>query len=176
LSAIAVVRGTRILTDDNATTGSIAGNLVRAILGLLALGLFVLGLLPYGAAVGTWFDAGFVFRGFHLIDWLVGLLGAGLMAIGAFLGGICLRLLHWKHAPLASLGLSIVATALVMATLYIFSKTNTSEDSIEVVLLKMVSVVVLLLTALPPFLHWLLARRKREPIPTTVAHHAEPRP
>lgn len=156
--------------------GSIAGNLVRGILAVLALGLFVLGLLPYGAAVGTWFDAGFVFRGLNLVDWLVGLLGAGLMAIAAFIGGILLRLLHWKHAPLASLGLSIVTTALVMATLYIFSKTNTSEDSIEVVLLKMVSILVLLLTALPPFLHWLLARRKSDPIQAAVASQADPRP
>ena len=84
--------------------------------------------------------------------------------------GLMLRLLDWRRAPLASLVLAVLGTGFIIATYLIFSDTNTTSDSIEVVFLQGCCIVLLLLVALPPFLHWAMAKPQSLPPPL------EPRP
>lgn len=130
------------------------------LLALVSLACLMAGGTPYVMAIETWADHGHVFRGFELIDWLIGLIGAAIVAVGLVVAGIVLRLLQWTYAPLASLLLSIASAGFLIATLLIYSQTGNGENSIEVVLLQGLCILGLFVIALPPFLHWLLAKRR----------------
>jgi hypothetical protein len=129
-------------------------------LALVSLACLIAGGTPYVMAIQTWADHGHVFQGFELIDWLVGLIGAAIVAVGLVVAGIILRLLPWKHAPFAGLLLSIASAGFLIATFVIYSQTGNGENSIEVVLLQGLCILGLFVIALPPFLHWLFARRR----------------
>lgn len=129
------------------------------LLALVSLACLVAGGTPYFLAIETWAEKGHVFQGFEMIDWLIGLVGAAIVALGLVAAGIALRLMPWRRAPLASLLLSIASAGFLVATFLIYSQTGNSENSIEVVLLQGLCIIGLFAIALPPFLHWLLARR-----------------
>jgi hypothetical protein len=143
--------------DD--AVGTSARWILLAVLGVIGLGLILTGGAVYGAVVQEWAGSA---HGFHGIDgvvgWLFGLCAAGAIAVGLIMIGLCLRLMRWSRAPLASLLLSIFSVAFIIATYTVFSDTNTTDDSIEVVFLQVCCIVLLLVVALPPFLHWLLTK------------------
>jgi peptidoglycan/LPS O-acetylase OafA/YrhL len=157
------------VNEDKVGTGAKIAVLV--VLGIVALVFALPGAIVYWAVVEDW--AGDP-RGFHGIDgainWLFGVCATGAIAAGIIIIGVMLRLLRWRRAPLASLALSVLSTAFIIATYLIFSDTNTSPDSIEVVFLQGCCIVLLLLVALPPFLHWAMNKPENLPVPT------EPRP
>lgn len=157
------------LNEDKVGTG--AKIVLLVVLGIVALVLALPGAIVYGAVVEDW--AGDP-RGFHDIDgainWLFGICATGAIAAGLIIIGVMLRLLRWRQAPLASLALSVSSTAFIIATYLIFSDTNTTPGSIEVVFLQGCCIVLLLLVALPPFLHWAMSKPESLPAPT------EPRP
>lgn len=137
-------------------TGWLGGTtgVVLFIFGLVCL---VIGGAPYAYVLSDWIDHGYVFNTIEMaVDWIFGLIGAGLIAVGLVLFGIVLRL---ARSPLGSLILSIIAAAFLIATFLVYSRTGNAPDSIEVVMLEGLCIVGLLAAALPPFLHWLLARR-----------------
>lgn len=157
------------VNEDKVATGAKIALLV--VLGIVALVVALPGAVVYWAVVEDW--AGDP-RGFHDIDgainWLFGICATGAIAAGVVIIGVMLRLLRWRQAPLASLALSVLSTAFIIATYLIFSDTNTTPESIEVVFLQGCCIVLLLLVALPPFLHWAMNRPESLPPPT------EPRP
>ena len=157
------------VNEDKVGTG--AKIVVLVVLGIVALVFALPGATVYWAVVEDW--AGDP-RGFHDIDgainWLFGVCATGAIAAGIIIIGVMLRLLRWRRAPLASLALSVLSTAFIIATYLIFSDTNTSPDSIEVVFLQGCCIVLLLLVALPPFLHWAMNKPESLTVPT------EPRP
>ena len=139
--------------------GSGARVILVAVLAFFALGLVLPGAAVYLTVVEDWANDP---RGFYGIEgaigWLFGVIAAGAIAIGLILAGIMLRVLRWRRAPLASLVLSILAAGFVIATYLVFSDTNTTPDSIEIVFLQAASLAMLVLAALPPFLHWAMAK------------------
>lgn len=147
------------MDENRDRVGSVARVILLAILAFFALGLALPGAAVYLTVVDDWASSP---RGFYGIEgaigWLFGIVAAGAIAIGLILGGIILRVVRWKRAPLASLFLSILAAGFVIATYLVFSDTNTTPDSIEIVFLQAASLVMLVLVALPPFLHWAMAK------------------
>lgn len=159
------------MAEHQDKVGSGARIALLVILGVVALVLAAPGAIVYWLVVEDWAgDAG----GFDDIDgainWLFGICATGTIAAGIVVIGIMLRIVRWKQAPLASLVLAVLSTGFIMATYMIFSDTNTTSDSIEVVLLQGGCILLLLLGALPPFLHWAMAKPESFPAPP------EPRP
>jgi hypothetical protein len=151
--------------DDRAD--GLAGSILILILGPVGLALLVFGGSVYFTVVGQWaVDP----RGFHGIDgavnWVIGILAAIAVAGGLILAGIVLRLMRWNRARLASLVLAILGASFVIGTYLVFSDASTSDDSFELVLLQGCCIVLLLLVALPPFLHWALAKPAIARLPT----------
>jgi hypothetical protein len=157
------------VNEDKVGTG--ARIVVLVVLAIVAFVVTLPGAIVYWAVVEDW--AGDP-RGFHGIDgainWLFGVCATGAIAAGLVIGGVMLRLMRWRQAPLASLALSVLSTAFIIATYLIFSDTNTTSNSIEVVFLQGGCIVLLIIVALPPFLHWAVHKPESLPIPT------EPRP
>lgn len=159
------------MVEHHDKVGSGARIVLLVILGIVALALTVPGVIVYWIVVEDWAgDA----SGFHDIDgainWLFGLCAAGAIAAGIIVMGTILRVIRWKQARLASLALAVLSTGFIIATYLIFSDTNTTSDSIEVVFLQGCCILLLLLVALPPFLHWVMAKPESLPAPT------DPRP
>lgn len=123
--------------------------------GIVSLGA---GSTVYFGTVQSWIGRDFVFEGFGLIDWFLGLLGAAAILGGLVLLGFLCRLLPWRHAPRASLCLAIAAVIFVTTTLLIFSQTDIF-GAMGLVLFPATGLIALLITALPPFLHWRMAAR-----------------
>lgn len=151
--------------------GQVARIILLVILTLLGLGTALPGAAVYLTVIDEWAHSP---RGFQGIDgavgWVFGILSAGAIALGLILGGIMLRVLTWKHAPLASLGLSILSVAFVITTYLVFSDTNSTDSSVEIVFLQAACLAMLVLVSLPPFLHWAMAK------PTAIQLPTETRP
>ena len=158
--------GGQDMTDGQDKVGSGARIVLLVILGIVALVLALPGAIVYWVVVEDW--AGDP-RGFHDIDgavnWLFGVCATGAIAAGLVIIGVMLRLLRWRRAPLASLALAVLSTGFIIATYLIFSDTNTTPDSIEVVFLQGCCIVLLLIVVLPPFLHWAFAKPEAFPAP-----------
>lgn len=151
--------------DDRAD--SLAGWILIAIFGAIGIGLIAVGGSVYSFIVGEWAETANVFRGPEgWIGWILGMAAAIAVGIGAALVGICLRIARWSRAPLASLVLSVLAVGFIIFTYYVFSDTNTSSDSFEIVLLQGCCIVMLIIVALPPFLHWAMAKPAISGLPT----------
>jgi hypothetical protein len=134
--------------------GGTAGVLL-VIMGLICLGI---GGTPFSFVLSDWIAHGYVFENIEMaFDWVFGLIGAGIMALGLVFFGIFFRIVRW---PLGSLLLSAIAVGFLIATFVIYSRTGNAPDSIEIVLLEGLSILGLFVVALPPFLHWLLAKRQ----------------
>lgn len=163
--------GGQDMTENQERLVSGARIVLLVVLGIVTLTFAVPGVTVYWMSVEDWATDP---QGFHDIDgainWLFGISAAAAIAIGLVVFGVMLRLLPWHRAPLASLGLAVLSTGFVIATYLIFSDTNTSSDSIEVVFLQACCIVMLLIVALPPFLHWAMAR------PNRLLPPMEPRP
>lgn len=151
--------------DDRA--GSIAGWILIAIFGVVALGLLFIGSTVYYMIIVEWADSASGFSGPEgWVGWIFGMAAAIAIGLGLLLVGICLRLARWRHAPLASLVLSVLAVGFIIFTYYVFSDTNTSSESFEILLLQGCCIILLLLVALPPFLHWAMAKPAITSLPT----------
>lgn len=149
------------MAETNDVPASLAKWILLAVLAVIGLGLIVPAATVYMMVVSEWADSS---HGFHGIDgavgWLFGLCAAAAIAAGLLVLGIMIRLLHWPWAPLASLGLAVVSTGFIIATYLVFSDTGNGSDSIEVFVLMVCCIILLLAVALPPFLHWALAKPK----------------
>ena len=152
--------GGRDLANDNDTAGAWAGWLV---LGLLAT-MSAIFILPAGFLyiwiLADYLQAGKPFEGLNMIGWVAGVICAGLIGAGLILPGIMFRLMAWPRAPLASLVLAVLSVLFVMLTYVVYSDTGNGSDSIEVVMLQAGCIIGLLVVALPPFLHWSMAKPK----------------
>ena len=156
-----------MMAENQDRVGTGARIAVLAVLGIVALTVLIPGVTVYWMAIEDWAADG---RGFHdiagAINWVFGVCAAVAVAAGLVVIGVMLRLLPWQGAKPASLALSILSVAFVIATFWIFSDTDTSSDSIEIIFLQACCIGMLLLAALPPFLHWALAKPARLPAPT----------
>jgi hypothetical protein len=136
--------------------GSSIQAVLLGVLAFFALGLALPGGAVYLSVVDDWAKDP---RGFHGIEgavgWVLGVGAAIAIAIGLIFGGVALRLLPWRRAPLASLALAIASTGFVIATYLIFSS---STNSLETLFLQVVSIAMLILVSLPPFLHWAMTK------------------
>jgi uncharacterized membrane protein len=163
--------GGQDMADNQDRVGSGARIALLVILGIIAFVLALPGVVVYWSVVEEWASDP---RGFHdiegAINWLFGVCATAAIAAALIIVGVMLRLLNWRRAPVASLALALLSTGFIIATYLIFSDTNTSSDSIEVVFLQGCCIVLLLLVALPPFLHWAMNKPESLPAPT------EPRP
>lgn len=146
------------MNDNEDTMGLWAGRVVLGLLALSSLACILSGGFFYVWIVAEYLEDGGPWTGLQMIAWLIGLVAAGVVALGFVIGGIALRLFPSPQAPLASLGLAIVAVGFVIVTYLVFSDTGHGSDSIEVVVLQGLCLVYLPLVPLPPFLHWLRAR------------------
>lgn len=159
------------MAENQDKVGSWARIILLAFLGFLALVFLLPGAFVYQTVVADWMNAP---RGFDGIDgavnWLFGVISAGSVSAGLIIVGIILRLVHWRKAPFASLALTAASTGFIIATYLIFSDTGTAPDSIEVMFLQGCCILLLLLVALPPFLHWAMAK------PESLQAPLDPRP
>ena len=147
------------MAEHQDTVGSGARIAVMVILGIVALVLTVPGALVYWSVVEDWAGDPRGFRDISgVVNWLFGMCAAGAVAAGIVFIGVILRLLRWRRAPLAGLCLATLGAGFIIATYLIFSDTGTTAESIEVVFLQVASLILLVIVALPPFLHWALAR------------------
>jgi hypothetical protein len=149
---------------DTGGSGDAVGTSARwillAFLGLFGLGLLLPGGFVYLIIIGEWAERG-SFTGIEgAIGWLLGLCAAAAIAAGLIIAGVMLRLAHWDRAPFASLCLSVLSVGFIIGTYFVFSDTDTTDNSVEVVFLQACSIVALFAVALPPFLHWALAKPK----------------
>jgi hypothetical protein len=151
------------VADGTDTAGIWAGRVALGIFAVLSLICIGLGGSVFAASVAGWYESHDGVE--DLISWIFGLTAAVVVAAGFLFAGLAFRFLRWSGAPILSLLLSILSAGFIILTYSIFSKTGRTDDSIEVVFLQGVCIVLLLLVALPPFLHWLLTRRR----PVTVA-------
>jgi hypothetical protein len=131
------------------------------VLGVLSLACIVTGGIFYGWIFADWMQGSGGFRGLQMIGWLVGLAAAAVIGAGLVFAGLFLRFLPWVHAPLASLLLAVVSAGFILFTYLVYSDTGNGGDSIEVVLLQAGCIIGLFIGPLPPFLHWLLAKRRK---------------
>jgi hypothetical protein len=136
---------------------------------LLSLALVGTGGTVWADAVQTWSAHDHLFSGWQMLDWIIGLLGAAMVGAGLLVAGFVLRFMRWEKAPLASLVLSIVAVAFNLSTYAIFSQTQDSLLSLDLLLLHVGCVVGLFIVVLPPFLHWLRAKPGARAIVTAPA-------
>lgn len=151
--------------DDRAD--SLAGWILIVIFGVIALGLLFVGSTVYFMIVVEWADSTNGFSGPEgWVGWIFGVAAALAIGVGLILVGICVRLARWSHGPLASLALSVLSVGFIIFTYYVFSDTNTSPDSFEIVLLQGCCILLLLVVALPPFLHWAMAKPAVAHLPT----------
>jgi hypothetical protein len=133
--------------------------ILLAVLGVVGLGLLAPGGFVYLTVVGEWADRSNGFTGIEgAIGWLFGLCAAAAIAAGLIIAGVMLRLMQWNRAPLASLCLAVLSVGFIIGTYFVFSDTNTTDNSIEVVFLQGCCIVSLLAVALPPFLHWVMTK------------------
>lgn len=121
---------------------------------ILSIAFVITGAIAWGMAIGTWARDGYSFHGWGLIDWTIGMISAAVVAPGLLLAGLFFRFVPWDRAPQASLGLAIVSVTFILATVLIYSDTDTATDSFEVVLLQGNCILGLFVLSLPPFLHW----------------------
>lgn len=157
----------------DAKADNIAGWILIVIFGVIALGLLVVGSTVYYMIIEEWANRApaTAFRGPEgWVSWIFGVCAAIAIGLGLVLVGICIRLARASRGPLASLALSVLSVGFIIFTYYVFSDTNTSGDSFEVVLLQGCCILLLLMVSLPPFLHWALAK------PTAARLPTEPRP
>jgi hypothetical protein len=154
-------------SSDDDRANSLAGWILIVILGAIGVCLIAAGGSVYAFIVGEWADSASGFSGPEgWVGWIFGMAAALAIAVGLIFVGIGLRLARWRHAPLASLGLSVLAVGFIIFTYYVFSDTNTSSDSFEILLLQGCCILLLLLVALPPFLHWAMAKPATTRLPT----------
>jgi hypothetical protein len=133
---------------------------VLGLLALLSLACIGAGGFLYVWIVADWLQSHSSFSGLQMIGWMAGLIAAAVVGVGFLFAGLFLRFLQWPHAPLASLLLAVFSAGFIIVTYQVFSDTGNGSDSIEVVLLQGACIAGLFAIALPPFLHWLLARRR----------------
>jgi hypothetical protein len=146
------------VADATDTAGIWAGRVALGIFAMLSLVCVILGGGVFGASVEAWYESHDGLK--DLLSWIFGLTGAAVVASGLLFAGLAFRFMRWGGAPMLSLLLSILSAGFVIFTYSVFSKTGHPDDSIEIVFLRGMCIVLLLIVALPPFLHWLLARRK----------------
>jgi hypothetical protein len=153
------------------TVGSTARIVVLVICAVLSLGLTLPGAALYATILDDWATDAHGFHGIEgAVGWILGVIAAGAIGAGLLFAGLFLRFLRWHLAPLASLALSIAGTGFIVATYFVFSDTQGSADSFEIILLQAVCIVMLLLVPLPPFLHWAMTK----PMPAPVPPRAQP--
>jgi hypothetical protein len=151
--------GDMVMTESGVAPTDWPRVIVVGILGLIGVAAIVAGSILYFWIIADYIEAGAVpFAGFQLLGWIVGLISAGVMAVGLIILGVALRLIDWRNAPRASLVLAIVSVLLDMLTYGVFSNTGHGPNSVEIVLLQGACILALFLVPLPPFLHWLWAK------------------
>ncbi|MDB5522678.1 MAG: hypothetical protein JWM58_441 [Rhizobium sp.] len=146
------------MTENNVGTGVWLIRILFGLWALVSIACIMTGGSAWGYGIARWAEDHYLFKGWGMIDWIVGLFGGGIVAAGLLLAGFFFRFLSWNKAPLASLGLAVVSVAFLIATFLIYSQTGNADDSNEVVLLQGICILGLFVLALPPFLHWMLAR------------------
>jgi hypothetical protein len=150
-------RGSNVAQGTD-TAGIWAGRVALGIFAMLSLICIILGGSVFGASVEAWYQSHDGLQ--DLLSWIFGLAGAAVVAAGLLFAGLAFRFMRWNGAPMLSLLLSILSAGFVIFTYSVFSTTGNPDDSIEIVFLQGICIVLLLVVALLPFLHWLLARRK----------------
>jgi hypothetical protein len=153
------------MMQQNTSAGGWLIWMLFGFMALVSIACIATGGAACGYAIQTWAEHDYLFSGWGMIDWLVGLLGAGLVGVGLLIAGFFFRFINWDRAPIASLGLSIVSTACILGVYTIFSQTNNSSDSVDMLILQAGSILSLLIVALPPFLHWFTTRQTPAPSP-----------
>jgi hypothetical protein len=148
------------LAYEHDTAGLWAARLVLGLLAILSLVCIAPAGFLYIWIVADYLQAGRPFSGINMIGWVFGLICAASIGAGVILAGVMLRLMAWSRAPLASLGLAVVSVLFIMLTYFVFSDTGNGSDSIDIVMLQAGCILGLLVAALPPFLHWSMARPK----------------
>jgi hypothetical protein len=131
----------------------------------LRIALGVVFLLPglcggvfYGAALGEWLSNGLHFAGGENFTAVFVIFAAPSILLSVVLLGILARFAVWRHAPRASLVLAIVATITVIlgyGMLYDDMASGSAGDGFVAIF---TAIVLLGISALPPFLHWWRAR------------------
>jgi hypothetical protein len=128
--------------------------IVFAVQAIGSLALIGTGAFFYAMALDTWVQDGFDFRGWGVLDWLVGLIGAGFIHAGLLVAGFFFRFLPWSGAPRASLALACVSTLYIVLTALMLSSPLDPDDTFERTLLIGAGIASLCILSLPPFLHW----------------------
>lgn len=152
------------MPDDSAAISPlrILRLIMLGVLTLVSLAATGFGAYALLAAVGTWVTHDYLFSGWSMLDWFLGLVGAAIAGAGLMLLGMLLRFVGWKHAPLASLVLSIFSTLCILAIYAIFSQVPSGIYELDTMLLQIGCFLAVFLVPLPPFLHWYFVQRSKQ--------------
>jgi hypothetical protein len=127
---------------------------IRIILVLLCLPPAVIGLLGVMTAAAAFVEEGFQMPADRMWVEFFAAGGAVLVVLPAIVTGAVLRYARWRRAPSASLGLAITVVSTIVTSAGILQATVMPGDTESNILLTMLSVVGVVVGAVPPFMHW----------------------
>lgn len=148
------------MTQHNSTGSPWLIWILFGLMGLVSLACIGTGGTAWAYGVQTWAQHDYLFSGWQMLDWFIGLLGAALVGVGLLISGFFFRFVRWPKAHLASLALSIMNLAFILVTYAIYSQTSDGLSSPEKLMLQAGCILGLFVVVLPPFLHWFLARQR----------------
>jgi hypothetical protein len=128
------------------------------IMGAISLACIGTGGSAWGYAIMTWIEHDYLFSGWGMLDWFVGLLGATLVGVGLLIAGFFFRFIQWRRAQAGSLAVSILSLAFILGTYAIFSQTQDGINTVDIIILQAGCLLGLFIVVLPPFLHWYMVR------------------
>jgi len=127
---------------------------IRIILVLLCLPPAVIGLLGVMTAAAAFVDEGFRMPSDRMWVEFFAAGGAVLVVLPAIVTGVVLRYARWRRAPSASLVLAITVVGTIVTSAGILQASVMPGDTESNILLTTLSVVGVVVGAVPPFMHW----------------------
>ncbi len=143
------------MDEEAPDTASRLGPLIFWLLATVALAALLAGSFLFVYSLAQWFANGHSFQGLNgAFDAIVGLFGSLAIVAAFFVIGILLRFARWQKAPQASLALCIVAAGFIIIAFVMFSGVLNSNFIAENSIAGILALLILLVIALPPLLHW----------------------
>ena len=141
--------------------------LIRSLFAFMAvasLACIATGAVFYGISFEQWIEYDDNFKGWGMIAWIMGLIGAGIIHAGLLIAGFFFRFLPWDAAPRASLVLAGFSAIYILFTYVTLSSPFDSDEELESAAMIGAGIISLFVLSLPPFLHWLAAGKGAVPM------------
>lgn len=127
---------------------------IRTLLVLLCLPPAGIGLLGVATAAAAFVEEGFQMPSDRMWVEFFAVGGALLVVLPAIIVGTVLRYARWHHAATVSLVLAVTVVSTILTAAGILRTTVVPGDTESNILLTSLSVLGIVIGALPPFMHW----------------------